>query len=284
MQLKHCLAPALAIALMAPVSAVAQETDQQQGQQQTQPADRQDRDTEQRRDTQGEQRRDAEAQTTQRQGAQAQQIVRADRLMGQTVRDRGDERVGRVNDLAVNIQEGRIAYAVVTRGGVWGIGGEDVAVSWQQVQPDAEARVVRIDAQQLQQAKQIESGQTWPATIGGGEGPVGTAGTAPHHNVLPMSALIGMDVHNKQGERLGQIDDVAIGRDGSLGYVVIAHGGFMGVGDNYVAVPWDRLTLDAQRQGAVLNVTRQQLEGVERFDAQRGTWPERVTWPFTENR
>jgi sporulation protein YlmC with PRC-barrel domain len=300
MRLKHCLAPALAAALMLPVSVGAQEAGQQHGQpgqqQETQrPADRQDQGTDQqRRDdqraTQDQQRREGEVagqdqQRDARMQAGQHNIFRGDRLIGQAVRDRADERVGRVNDLAVNVRENKVAYAVVTRGGMWGIGGDDVQVPFEQLQPDHEARVVRIDAQQLQQARQIDRTQGWPATIGG-DGPVGTAGAAPQHDVLPMSNLIGMDVHNNQGERLGSIDDIAIRRDGSLGYAVIAHGGFMGFGDNYVAVPWDRLKLDAQRQGAVLDTNREQFERAQRFEYRdRGeTWPERVDWPFTDNR
>jgi sporulation protein YlmC with PRC-barrel domain len=313
MRLKHCLAPALAAALMLPVSVGAQEAGQQhgqagqQGQQQEaqRPADRHDQGMDQQRQGQtatDQQRRDDQATTQDQQrrddqrATQDQQrdartqagqpnIFRADRLIGQAVRDRADERVGRVNDLAVNVKENKVAYAVVTRGGMWGIGGDDVQVPFEQLQPDHQARVVRIESQQLQQARQIDRSQGWPATIGG-DGPVGTAGTAPHHDVLPMSNLIGMDVHNNQGERLGTIDDIAIRRDGSLGYAVVAHGGFMGFGDNYVAVPWDRLKLDAQRQGAVLDINRDQFERAQRFEYRdRGeTWPERVDWPFTDNR
>jgi sporulation protein YlmC with PRC-barrel domain len=258
MKWTHCLAPALAFALVVPGASALAQTGQPQPRPQEQP----------RQEPRMDQRTDEQAQ---------HDIIRADRIIGQTVRDRQDQRLGRINDLALDIQEKRIAYAVVTRGGLWGIGGEDVAVPWQQIQPDPAARVVRLQDQQLEQARRIETGQAWPARIG--EGPVGTAGAAPEHRVLPMSNVVGMDVHNKQGERLGRIDEVVIQRDGSLSYAVIAHGGFLGMGDNFVAVPWDRLTLDAQRQAAVLDVNREQLDGAKRFE-QRERWPTRVDWPF----
>jgi sporulation protein YlmC with PRC-barrel domain len=257
----YCLAPALAFALMVPPAIAVAQTPAAQQPQPQQP-------TPEQQEPRKDQARVDPAQP---------EIIRADRIIGQAVRDRQDQRLGRINDLALNLKEGKIEYALVTRGGVWGIGGEDVAVSWQQIQPDPAAQVVRIDEQQLQQAKRIDTGQPWP--MGAGEGPVGTAGTAPQHQVLPMSNIVGMDVHNKQGERLGRIDDVAIARDASLSYAVIAHGGFLGVGDNYVAVPWDRLTLDAQRQAAVLDTTREQLDKARRFE-HRERWPARVDWPF----
>ncbi len=286
MKLKHCVMPALALSLIvAPVSVAAQTAGQEQPQTQQpqpQPEPQQPRQPEQQpqqptTQPRAEQPRAEERKADERRDTAAQQheIVRADRVIGQTVRDRQDQNIGRINDLALNVKENRIAYAVVTRGGVWGIGGEDVAVSWKEIQPDQQARVVRLDEQRLQQARRIDTGQAWPMDIG--QGPVGTAGAAPDHQMLPMSNVIGMDVHNKQGESLGRIDDVAIRHDGEIAYAVIAHGGFLGMGDNYVAIPWDKLTMDAQRQGAVVDVTRQQFEAAPRFE-HRDRWPNRVDW------
>jgi sporulation protein YlmC with PRC-barrel domain len=256
MKRTQTIIPALAFTLAIPAFAAAQATTTQQPPTQQPPAERQvQQETQQRTD-----------------------VLRADRIIGQTVRDRADQRLGRIDDLALDVQERKVVYAVVTRGGMWGIGGERVALPFDQIQTDHEARAVRMDEQRMQQARRIETGQTWPATIG--EGPVGTAGTAPEHRVLPMSNVIGMDVHNRQGERLGRIDDVTLNRDGSLNYAVIAYGGFLGIGDNHVALPFDRLTFDAERQGAVLDVTRDNLEAAPRFEYRDGTWPNRVEWPF----
>jgi sporulation protein YlmC with PRC-barrel domain len=251
MKWTQTLAPALVLTLAIPAVAAAQATTTQQPATQQPPAERQ---------------------------MESRDVIRADRIIGQTVRDRNDQRLGRLDDLALDTQERKIAYAVVTRGGMWGIGGEQVALPWNDVQADHDARVVRLDEQRIQQARRLETGQTWPATIG--DTPVGTAGTAPEHRVLPMSNVIGMDVHNRQGERLGRIDDVVLNRDGSLNYAVVAYGGFLGINDNHVAVPFDRLTFDAERQGAVLDVTRENLENAPRFDYRSGAWPNRVEWPF----
>jgi sporulation protein YlmC with PRC-barrel domain len=255
------LAPALAVALAVPVAS-AQTTGQQ-------PPPTQKPRAEQPRTT----------------PAQAD-VVRADRLIGQSVRDRQNERLGRINDLALNTQNGTIAYVVVNRGGLWGMGGEEVAVPWQQIQRDQEARVVRLDQQQLQQARRIDTSRSWPERA---EDAVGTTGTdeprtaAARHRVLPMSNVVGMDVHNKQNDRLGRIEDVVIARDGSVSYAVISYGGFLGMGDNQVAVPWDRLTIDPERESAMLDVTEEQLQRAPRFE-HRDNWPSKVDWPFGGDR
>ena len=255
MKWNHGIAPALGFALMLPPVAAAQTTGQQQKPQQ-------------------QQRMQPDRQTQ-------SEVLRANNLIGQTLRGANRDRLGRIDDLAINLSDGRIAYAVVNRGGLWGIGGDTVAVQWQQIQPNQADRAIRVDQQALQQARQIDTDTAWPTTVG--EETVGTTGTATQRNVVPLNNLLGMDVQNSQGENLGQIDDVAIARDGSVRYVVIAHGGFLGMGDQYVAVPWDRLNVNAQREAVTLDVQRQQLESAKAFDRSQA-WPARVDWPFGGNR
>ena len=185
MNWKHCLAPALTLALAVPAAAQSPAMGQQQPQQE---------------------RRDPQAQSD---------VIRADQLIGEPIRNQQSERIGRIADLGLNVQDGRIAYVVVNRGGAWGIGGETVALPWKQVQPDPTARAIRIDQQELQQARRIDTRQNWPIYIAyEGQEAVGTAGGGTERRVVPMSTVVGMDVRNKQGEQLGHIDDVASGATG----------------------------------------------------------------------
>jgi sporulation protein YlmC with PRC-barrel domain len=272
--LKHCLAPALAALLVVPPAVAAQS---QTG---VPPRDDQPR-AEQPR---AEQPRAEQARTDERRQDE-QKVIRADRLIGQAVHDRGDERVGRINDLAFHVNDKKVTYAVISRGGLFGVGAEDVAVAWDQLRPDMAERVVRADAQTVQQARRIDTRTAWPTDITRAgepapEQPVGTAGRdADAGHIVSMSRIIGMDVRNQQGERLGQIDDIALNRDGSIAYAVVAHGGFLGMGHNYVAVPWDRMTFDRQQERITLNVTQQQLENARSFEY-RDRWPDRADWPF----
>jgi sporulation protein YlmC with PRC-barrel domain len=225
-------------------------------------------------------------------------VMRADRLIGQPVTDAADERIGRIDDLALNLGENKIAYAIVSRGGLFGIGAETVAVPWEQIRPDPVQARVRIDRQQLDQARHIDTAGPWPGDLRiqdqqrqddrpvGTAGEVGTAGRDardPGHqvgpNVISTDRLIGTEVRNQQGERLGHIDDVTLGEDGSIKYAVIAHGGFLGIGHNYVAVPWDRMDVDPRQERVMLNVSTQELQGARPF--QHGErWPAEVDWPF----
>jgi hypothetical protein len=56
------------------------------------------------------------------------------------------------------------------------------------------------------------------------------------------SKLIGVEVYNQANEKLGSIEDLLIGTNGSIGSVIIGVGGFLGMGQHDVAVSFDKLT------------------------------------------
>ena len=58
-------------------------------------------------------------------------------------------------------------------------------------------------------------------------------------------------VVNDQNERIGELDDIIIGKDGQS-YAVLQVGGFLGVGRRLVAVPYQSLQLDDRGDKVVL--------------------------------
>jgi sporulation protein YlmC with PRC-barrel domain len=95
-------------------------------------------------------------------------------------------------------------------------------------------------------------------------------------NLYRGSKLIGADVENPQGEDLGDIKDVVFDAQGNITYVVLAFGGFMGLGEKFFAVPWAALKPEAgQKPGDteryVLNVDKERLKTAPGFD--KNTWP-----------
>jgi sporulation protein YlmC with PRC-barrel domain len=55
------------------------------------------------------------------------------------------------------------------------------------------------------------------------------------------SKLAGVNVYNDNNEKIGDISDVIIDRSGKVDTVVLGVGGFLGVGEHYVAVPMEKL-------------------------------------------
>jgi sporulation protein YlmC with PRC-barrel domain len=55
------------------------------------------------------------------------------------------------------------------------------------------------------------------------------------------SKLVGVNVYNDVNEKIGDINDVILDRSGKVENVVLGVGGFLGMGEHYVAVTYDSL-------------------------------------------
>lgn len=55
------------------------------------------------------------------------------------------------------------------------------------------------------------------------------------------SKLIGASVVNDANESIGKIDDLIVGAEGQIPYVVLSVGGFLGLGDRLVVVSYSSL-------------------------------------------
>jgi len=92
-------------------------------------------------------------------------------------------------------------------------------------------------------------------------------------DIYRASKLIGADVENLQGEKLGDIKDVVLDPEtGRITYAVLSFGGFMGMGEKYFAIPWAALTSKGGEKGDfVLNVDKEKLKNAPGFD--KSNWP-----------
>jgi len=55
------------------------------------------------------------------------------------------------------------------------------------------------------------------------------------------SKLIGVDVYNDANEKIGAIEELIVDKSSKVEDVILGVGGFLGVGEHYVAVPMDKL-------------------------------------------
>jgi sporulation protein YlmC with PRC-barrel domain len=85
---------------------------------------------------------------------------------------------------------------------------------------------------------------------------------------IRASDVKGSDVYNAEGEHLGHIDDIVLDKaDGKATTAIMSFGGFLGIGERFHPLPWQTLHYDAARNGYVVNVSREQLEGAPHFGA-----------------
>lgn len=90
--------------------------------------------------------------------------------------------------------------------------------------------------------------------------------------------LTGTDVRNLQDESLGTVSDVLIDpNDGSASYILVARGGFLGIGEEHFAVPWNQLRATPGLDVVVLDRTAAELDQAPAVD------PDRFRDPTTRN-
>lgn len=85
---------------------------------------------------------------------------------------------------------------------------------------------------------------------------------------LSANRLIGMTVYNSGDENLGDINDVVVNKSGTPSVVIVGVGGFLGIGEKNVGVPFEHITIAMNKdndQIARLDVTREALENAPAF-------------------
>src|SRR5688572_14130915 len=70
------------------------------------------------------------------------------------------------------------------------------------------------------------------------------------------SKLTGLAVYNNNDERVGEINELIVGKDGKLESVVLGVGGFLGIGEHDVAVPFSRVTFVEEPRRAERTTSR----------------------------
>ena len=86
---------------------------------------------------------------------------------------------------------------------------------------------------------------------------------------VDAAELIGDSVENSAGDVLGDIETLVVADDGAIEHVILGVGGFLGIGEKEVALPWDRFTVQPEEDRIVADFTREELEAMPEFD-----WPE----------
>lgn len=61
------------------------------------------------------------------------------------------------------------------------------------------------------------------------------------------SKVLGSPVVNEAGDTVGKIDEIIVGPDGKAPFIVLSVGGFLGVGDKLVALPYEQMRTDGKK-------------------------------------
>ena len=67
------------------------------------------------------------------------------------------------------------------------------------------------------------------------------ADTMSHQGQWRASKVVGLKIYNDSNESLGSVNDLLLDKEGKITAAVIGVGGFLGMGEHYVAVPFEKI-------------------------------------------
>ena len=84
--------------------------------------------------------------------------------------------------------------------------------------------------------------------------------TSTHTSSIAATRVNGTEVYNPTGDHLGEIDDIMIDKtSGEVVYAITSFGGFLGIGEKYHPLPWQVLRYDTNKDGYVVDMTKDKL-------------------------
>lgn len=96
--------------------------------------------------------------------------------------------------------------------------------------------------------------------------------SGPGRRLMNSGTLCSARVVNRRGELLGTVSELLLDVErGCIAYVVMAYGGFMGLGERLFALPWRALELDADHNALILDAERSSFDTAPAFDKEH--WP-----------
>ena len=216
-----------------------------------------------------------------------------DQLIGMKVSSKSGEDLGKIEDIVVH-PGGEPSYAVLSFGGWLGMGDKHFAMPWSvlrtmdgdpAMKDSARSLVLPLEKDRLKTAPGFDK-KNWPSFANkdwtkdvdsfyrGDTNPnlsrAVEAGMKSSIISWRATELKGTDVKTPTGEKLGDIKELAIDSSGRASYVALSVGGFLGVGDKLVAVPWGSLNFSmagekSDKKLITLASTKEQLEGAPQF-------------------
>jgi sporulation protein YlmC with PRC-barrel domain len=98
--------------------------------------------------------------------------------------------------------------------------------------------------------------------------------TNPSGHLIAAKQVQSATVYSTEPEKLGSIEDVMIDKaSGRIAYAVLAHGGFLGIGDRYYPLPWEKLRYDREMGGYIVDIGHDVLQGAPSYaDEATASW------------
>ncbi len=94
---------------------------------------------------------------------------------------------------------------------------------------------------------------------------------------MSSAELIGSDVYGVDNASIGEIDDIVVSSDNQPAYALISYGGFLGIGEEQVALPVSQIRVSEDNYYFV-KLSAEQLQGAPKLKRGTSDWWTNATW------
>ena len=123
-------------------------------------------------------------------------LMGTSKLAGAAVHDGSSRRIGKIEDIVIDMRTGCVRYAVVALGGMFGIGSRRYAVQWNALRADATGQRLTLNVAHLWLTGSPLAGDSrWPDPLSGGDT------VAPAIDAAPKPAVRS----TQAGQRVGPL-------------------------------------------------------------------------------
>lgn len=212
-------------------------------------------------------------------------VERASKVLGAKVTNPQNEDLGKIEEVVINPTTGTIQYAVLSFGGIMGLGDKLFALPWTLLKPTniPDGRkdqhfLLNVDKTKLEKAPGFPknnwpdiSAPTWSQEIDRYYESPTSAEAAIDNNrqfrIIKVSELMGKDVKNATGEEFGEIKEVVLDpHAGRVSYFVLSSGGLL-TKNKLFAIPWEALKVNRNENKAqcVITIPKEKFDKAPEF-------------------
>jgi sporulation protein YlmC with PRC-barrel domain len=121
-------------------------------------------------------------------------------------------------------------------------------------------------SQTSQQTTRDHQSQTWQSSSSAGQSHMTHQSSMAQEKSLRLTKLMDADLKSQDGEDLGDIEDLIIdSQSGKVKFAVVGRGGFLGIGEKHVPVPWKAIQMNSEEEFTV-NIDSERLKQAPTLD------------------
>lgn len=126
-------------------------------------------------------------------------------------------------------------------------------------------RTSRSNRDETRDARTADQRQAYEKEFGLIDTTASTGSGASAAHAMRVKQLDDMDVYNAKGKKLGEVDRLIMSQKDNKRYVVVAHGGFLGLGEDKVAFPLERFSVKGNDRLVIRGVSEQDVQNMDNW-------------------